>query len=129
LYFENNPSTPYLYKGKRTLSFKDKINVLFLDVDSAKICSKRPNAVQENSCFVIDRAQLQHAEDWLITDVGSFENRGSSSRVFTIIDGNIIDSKHVRGSKNKLLALKEGEYLVRKTCITAIRNISIFLEQ
>ena len=95
------------------MSFKDKVNILFLDVDSEKFCSKRPNGVQENACFVIDRAQLKHAEDWLMTDVGSFENRGSSSRVYTIIDGNIIDSKHVRGSKKKLLALREAEYLVR----------------
>jgi hypothetical protein len=41
--------------------------VLFLDVDSKKVCSKRPNGVQENACFVIDRSQLKHPEDWLIT--------------------------------------------------------------
>ena len=105
-YFENDRSTPHLYEGKRVLSCTDKINILLLNVDRAKICSKRPNGVQENAFFVIDRAQLKHVEDWLITDVGSFENRGSNSRLFTIVDGSIAYSKHVRGSKSKLLALR-----------------------
>jgi hypothetical protein len=87
--------------------------VLFLDVDSKKVCSKRPNGVQENACFVIDRSQLKHPEDWLITDVGSFEHCGSSSRVFTIVDGNIVHSQQVRGKKRTPLARGDNEYLVR----------------
>lgn len=113
IYFEENIATPYLYKGKRTLSFEQKFQVLFLDVDSTKVCTKRPNGVQENACFLIDRSQLKHGEDWLVTDVGSFENRGSSARVFITKDGHVLYSEHIRGKKENQRERSEGEYLVR----------------
>lgn len=47
-------------------------------MDSEKVCTKRPNGVQENTLFVIDHSQLKNAEDWLVTDVGSFQNLGAS---------------------------------------------------
>ena len=94
-----------------TLTFESKVNILLLDVDPTKICSKRPNGVDENAFFVVDRSQLKDYKDWLITDVGSFEHRGSSARVFTIIEGEIVESKTWR-SKNSP-SLKKGQYLVR----------------
>ena len=106
-------ATPYLYKGKRTLTFEEKFQVLLLDIDITKVCSKRPNGVQENACFVIDRSQLKHGEDWLVTDVGSFENRGSSARVFSTKDGHVLHSSHIRGKREDQSQLSEGEYLVR----------------
>ena len=64
-----------------------------LDVDSTKICSRRPNEAMENSIFVVDRSQLKNPKDWLVTDVGSFEHRGSSAKVYTIANGKIVSSK------------------------------------
>ena len=61
--------------------------------------------------FVVDRSQLKSAKDWLSTDVGSFEHRGSSARLFTIVEGEIVDSYTWRGKKSP--PLKEGQYLVR----------------
>ena len=113
MYFENNPATPFLYEGKHALSFDDKINILFLDVDLEKVCTKRPNGVQENACFVIDRSQLKNAEDWLVTDVGSFQNLGASARVFHIENGLIVHSAQIRGKKSSQLKRSKGEYLVR----------------
>ncbi|KAJ7375266.1 hypothetical protein OS493_002013 [Desmophyllum pertusum] len=91
MHFGNDPSTPYLYKGKYTLTFQEKMHILLLDVDSTKICTKRPNGVHENSFFVIDRAQLKNASDWLMTDVGAFDHRGKAEQP----------------------QLREGEYLIR----------------
>ena len=114
LYFENNLATPYLYKGKHSLSFDDKINILLLGVDSSKVCTERPNGVQENACFVIDRSQLKNAEDWLATDVGSFQNLGASARVFRIENGLVVHSEQIRGKRSSQLSRRsEGEYLVR----------------
>ena len=31
----------------------------------------------ENAAFVVDRTKLKNREDWLVTDLGAFENRGS----------------------------------------------------
>ena len=45
LYFNDNEATPYLYKGQRTLSFQQRIQLLLLDVDSSKICHIRPKNV------------------------------------------------------------------------------------
>ncbi|KAJ7376936.1 hypothetical protein OS493_031532 [Desmophyllum pertusum] len=42
MHFGNDPSTPYLYKGKYTLTFQEKMHILLLDVDSTKICTKTP---------------------------------------------------------------------------------------
>lgn len=55
----------------------------------------------ENASFVVDRSQLKKSEDWLVTDLGAFENRGSSARVFTIADGKMVESRCSRGSKSE----------------------------
>ena len=77
------------------------------------MCTKRPNGVQENAYFVIDRFQLKNAEDWLVTDVGSFQNLGASARVFHIENGQVVHSEQIRGKKSSQLERNEGEYLVR----------------
>jgi len=51
-------------------------------MDSSKICHGRPTNVLENAAFVVDRTKLKNSEDWLVTDLGAFENCGSSARVF-----------------------------------------------
>ena len=40
---------------------------------------------KENSLFVTNRAQLKNASDWLVTNVGGFEHRGLSGRIFKLI--------------------------------------------
>ena len=112
-YFRNNKSTPYLYKGKYDLSFENKLHILLLDVDSSKVCTKRPNGVQENCFFVVDRAQLKNASDWLMTDVGAFDHRGVSGRIFKTEDNQILESTLFRGKKSEVPRLNEGEYLVK----------------
>lgn len=112
-YYRNCTETPYLHKGKTTLSFESKVNMLLLDVDSTKICSKRPNGVEENAFFVVDRSQLKSAKDWLVTDVGCFEHRGSSARIFTIEEDQIVESKRWRGKKNNSTSLGQGQYVAR----------------
>lgn len=69
LYFGDNNTTPYLYKGQRTLNFEQRIQLLLLDVDYSKICHSRPNNVMENAAFVVDRTKLKNSEDWLVTDL------------------------------------------------------------
>lgn len=87
--------------------------MLLLDVDETKICSKRPNGVDENAFFVVDRSQLKSAKDWLTTDVGSFEHRGSSARVFTVNEDEIVGSYTWRGKKSDSPPLKQGQFLVK----------------
>ena len=83
-------------------------------MDSRKLCSEWPNGVQQNACFVIDRSQLKIAEDWLVTDVGSFQNLGASARVFHIENGYVVHSEQIRGKRSRQLSKRsEGEYLVR----------------
>ena len=78
------------------------------------MCSERPNGVQENACFVIDRSQLKNVADWLVTDVGSFQNLGASARVFRIENGQVVHSEQIRGKRSSQLSRRsEGEYLVR----------------
>lgn len=112
MYYRNCPETPYLHQGKLLLTFDGKLRVLLLDVDTTKKCSKRPNGVEENAFFVVDRSQLKSAKDWLTTDVGSFEHRGSSARVFTIVEDEIVESETWRGKKRGL-SLKQGQYIAR----------------
>lgn len=108
MYYRNCSKTPYPHQGKLSLTFEGKLRVLLLDVDTTKICSKRPNGVEENAFFVLDRSQLKSANDWLTTDVGSFEHRGSSARVFTIIEDEIVESETWLGKKRGL-SLKQGQ--------------------
>lgn len=112
-YYGGNESTPYLYNGKYNLSFQDKINILLLDVDSSKICTTRPNGVQENCFFVIDRAQLKNASDWLMTDVGAFDHRGVSARILRTENKQIVESTLFKGKTSDYPQLREGEYLIR----------------
>ena len=112
-YFGNNKSTPYLYKGKYDLSFADKLHILLLNVDTTKVCTRRINTVQENGFFVIDRAHLKNASDWLMTDVGAFDYRGVSSRIFKTDSNQILESAMFRGKKSEMHQLREGEYLIR----------------
>lgn len=67
----------------------------------------------ENAAFIVDRSQLKNSEDWLVTDLGSFENRGSSARVFVVREGEILESRFSKGTKADKQQLQRGEYLVR----------------
>ena len=70
MYYRNCPETPYLHQGKLSLTFEGKLRVLLLEVGTTKICSKRPNGVEENAFFVVDRSKLKSAKDWLTTYTG-----------------------------------------------------------
>lgn len=67
----------------------------------------------ENAAFVVDRAKLKNSEDWLVTDLGAFENRGSSARVFLINDDFVVESRFSKGTKAEKQQLQTGEYMVR----------------
>lgn len=114
MYFENDSTTPYLYKGKRQFTFDDAMSILMLDVDTTKICTKRPNGVEENACFVIDRSKLRDQDDWLITDLGAFENRGVSARLYNAESGEIKYSGKIKGKEKKSAKLNKNEYLVER---------------
>lgn len=53
----------------------------------------------ENAAFIVDRSQLKNSEDWLVTNLGSFQNRGSSARVFVVREGEILKSRFSKGTK------------------------------
>ena len=57
----------------------------------------------------MDRSQLKSAKDWLTTDVGSFEHCGSSARVFTVKEDEIVGSYTWRGKKSDSPPLKQGQ--------------------
>ena len=113
VYYRNCPEKPYLHQGTLSLTFEGKLRVLLLDVDEIKICSKRPNGVDENAFFVVDRSQLKGTKDWLTTDVASFEHHGSSARVFTVEEDEIVGSYTWRGKKSDSPPLKQGQCLVK----------------
>lgn len=102
MYYRNCPETLYLHQGKLSLTFEGKLRVLLLDVDTTKICSKRPNGVEENAFFVVDPSQLKSTKDWLMMDIGSLEHRGSSAGVFTIVEDEVVESETWRGKKSGL---------------------------
>ncbi|CAB3999185.1 Hypothetical predicted protein [Paramuricea clavata] len=114
IYFENDKGTPYLYKGKEQLTFDTAITILLLDVDTSKICTKRPNGIEENACFVIDRSRLRNQEDWLITDIGTFENHRGSARLYKTEDGEIKYSAKIKGREKNTAKLGRDEYLVKR---------------
>ena len=87
--------------------------MLLLDVDSTKICCKRPNRAMENAFFVVDRTQLKSANDWLVSNVGSFEHRGSSAKVYTILNGKIVASKVWANKRLEDLVMEDGQYWVQ----------------
>lgn len=94
------------------MNFEQRIKLLLLDVDSSKICHRRPNNVMENAAFVVDRSQLKNIEDWLVTDLGAFENRGSSACVVVIRRDDVVDRRFSKGTKSDKQQLQTGEYLV-----------------
>lgn len=95
------------------MSFEERFQVLFMDIDASKICTMRPNCVMQNCGFVIDRSTLRDPDDWLCTDLGSFERRGASARVFEIEDNQIINSYGSKGRKEDLSKLKANELTVK----------------
>lgn len=105
LCFNEDVTTPFLYDGKIALSFEERFQVLFLDVDISKICTKRPNCIKRNCGFVIDRSTLRDPSDWLTTDLGSSEHRGPSARVFEVNSSEIVNSCGSRG-RNEDIAMK-----------------------
>ena len=38
-YFNKNLTMPFLYEGKVCLSFEERFQVLFMDIDASKICT------------------------------------------------------------------------------------------
>lgn len=111
------PECPFLYKGKQDLSFEGRFDVLVTNVDSRKICTKQPLRVQENAAFVIQRSALKDKEDWLVTDLGSFSNKGQSGKVLQVAmeDGTILSSRRWPRRKQDRYELDENEYLVVST--------------
>ena len=85
----------------------------------------------ENAGFVIDRSQLKNRDDWLVSDLGAFENRGSSARIFVIRDKKIVNSWFCKGTQPERNQLKRDEYLVRnvferhKKYIDFVRNSTL----
>ena len=67
----------------------------------------------ENAAFVVDRTKLKNREDWLVTDLGAFENRGSSAHIFLINDDCAVESRFSKGTKSEKQQLQTGEYMVR----------------
>ena len=65
----------------------------------------------ENASFVVDRSQLKNSKDWLVTDLGAFENRGNSAQVFTIADGKIVESRYSRGTKSEKKNCRKDSFL------------------
>lgn len=78
-----------MYHGKRNLSPKERLEILYLEVNESRVCSKRSLCVEENLSFVVNRSVLKDPKDWLITDNGSFRNLGNSSKVFGIENGKV----------------------------------------
>ena len=109
------PECPYLYKGKRDLNFEERFDVLVANVDSRNICIKQPLRVQENAAFVIQRSALKDKGDWLVTDLGSFNNFGHGGKVFQVEDGNILSSRRWPRRVQDRFDLEEDEYLVLST--------------
>lgn len=67
----------------------------------------------ENAFFVVDQAQLKSANDCLVSDVGSFERRGSSAKVYTILNGKIVASEVWANKRLKDLVMEDGQYWVK----------------
>ena len=67
--------TPIFVRGKRNLSCKERLEILYIKVNEGKVCSKHPLCVQAN------RSVLNNKEDWFITDMGSFRNLGNYSKI------------------------------------------------
>ena len=124
-FFNEDVTIPFLYDGKMPLSFEERFQVLFLDVDISKICTKRRNCVMRYCGFVIDRSTLRDPSDWLTTDLGSFERRGPSARVFEVNGSEILNSCSSRGRKEDNANLKKNEYLV-KTVVSRHRRYTDF---
>ena len=88
------------------------MKVLLLDVDETKICYRRPINAVKNTCFVIDRSQLKNSDDWLVTDLGLFENRGSSARIYVTQNDKIVKSWACKATQAERNTLRHGEFLV-----------------
>ena len=62
---------------------------------------------------MIDRSQLTNSDDWLVTDLGSFENRGSSARINVIQNDKIGKSWTCKGTQAERNKLGRGEFFMR----------------
>lgn len=65
-FFKEDQALPILYHGKRNLSPKERLEILYLEVNESRVCSKRPLCVEENLSFVVNRSILKDPKDWLI---------------------------------------------------------------
>ena len=68
----------------------------------------------KNACFVIDRSQLKSSDDWLVTDLRLFENRGPSACIYVIQNDTIVKSWACKGGQAERNKIGHGEFLVRK---------------
>ena len=89
------------------------MHVLLLDVDETKICYRRPINAKKNPCFVIDRSQLKNSDSWHVTDLGLFENRGSSACISVFQNDKIEKNWACKGIQAKQNKLGHGEFLMR----------------
>ena len=109
------PECPYPFKGRPELSFEERFEVLVNNVNHSKVCTKHPLRVQENAVFVIQRSALKHRDDWLVTDLGSFDNKGQSGRVFKVEGEEVISTRRWPRRVEERFRLEDDEYLVLST--------------
>ena len=55
----------------------------------------------------------KNSDDWLVTDLGSFENRSSSARIFVLKDDKMVVTYAYKGTLAERQKLEKGEFLVR----------------
>lgn len=72
-------------RGNTASLSKTKWTFLYWRSTPVKYAQNALMVFKENSFFVINRAQLKNATDWLVTNVGAFEHRGLSGRILKLI--------------------------------------------
>ena len=116
MYFGNNKSTPYLFKGNKQYSCEDVLQTLHTKVDRSRICTKTPVTVQENAAFVIDTSLYKSRNDYLIDKFGSFRNLGYSGKLFRLSnEGEVLYSETLPRQAALRPNLEENEVLLKTT--------------
>lgn len=109
------PECLYLFKGRQELSFQERFEVLVNNVNHSKAFSNHPLRVHEKAVFVIQRSALKHRDDWLVTDLGSVDNKGQSGRVFKMEGKEVISTRQWPRRVEERFRLEDDEYLVLST--------------
>ena len=80
-HYNDNVETPVFEWTSKVKSVQEVLPVLLMQPDFQRTCTRVPNMIADDVCFLLDTSNLPTHEDWKCDDMGCWKNNGVQHHV------------------------------------------------